>query len=400
MQIADQLHCRTARSWIRIKSVMNTTSDFQIVGGGINGLLLAHELAAAGASVTVVEKGQPGREASWAGGGIVSPLYPWRYDSAITALASWAQDYYPRLAAQLYDETELDIELHTSGLLMLDAEDRVAALDWAHQFGRKMAEIGVDEIYKLEESLARGFKHGLWMPEVANVRNPRLLQALIVSLERRKNVQILASSEVVAWECDKSVVRQMTLRDSETSRCIELPVSQLIVCAGAWSGRLLAGLNTAIGVHPVKGQMLLYKFAKPPIDSIVLTQGRYLIPRHDGHLLAGSTLEYEDFDKTPSMQARQSLQHSAESLLPQLKGQQPIAQWAGLRPGSGDGIPFIGRVGDWQNLHINAGQFRNGLVLAPASSRLMADLLLLRKPIIDPAPYDPCREQESCSRQA
>lgn len=370
---------------------MKTTSDFQIVGGGINGLLLARELAAAGASVTVIEKGQPGREASWAGGGIVSPLYPWRYGAAVTTLASWAQNYYPRLASQLYSETELDIELNISGLLMLDAEDRVAALDWAHQYGRKMAELETDEIYQLEASLAPAFKNGLWMPEVANVRNPRLLQALIVSLERRENVQILTSSEVVAWKCHESVVRQITLRNSDTGRCADLPVSQLIVCAGAWSGRLLAGINAAIDVHPVKGQMLLYKFSRPPIQSIVLTQGRYLIPRHDGHLLAGSTLEYEDFDKSPSIEARQSLQHSAELLLPQLKGQQPIAQWAGLRPGSGDGIPFIGRVGDWQNLHINAGQFRNGLVLAPASARLMADLLLLRKPIIDPAPYDPCR---------
>ena len=370
---------------------MSTTSDFQIVGGGINGLLLARELATAGARVTVIEKGQPGKEASWAGGGIVSPLYPWRYSSAITALASWAQDYYPQLASQLLDETGLDIELKTSGLLMLDAEDRLAALDWADQFGRKMLEIDSAAIYQQEADLAPGFDNGLWMPEVANVRNPRLMRALIASLEQRNNVQLLQSSEVAGWECEGSIVQNIILSNSGTGQHSSLPVSQLIVCAGAWTGRLLAEINATVDVHPVKGQMLLYKFPRPPIQSIVLTQGRYLIPRQDGHVLAGSTLEYEDFDKTPSTQARESLQNSAETLLPQLKGQQPVAQWAGLRPGSGDGIPFIGRVGDWQNLHINAGQFRNGLVLAPASARLMADLLLSRKPIIDPAPYDPAR---------
>lgn len=127
------------------------------------------------------------------------------------------------------------------------------------------------------------------------------------------------------------------------------------------------------------------------MQSIILTDGRYLIPRRDGHLLVGSTLEYRGFDKQPSAGAAQSLQQSARQMLPALASQRPIAQWAGLRPGSGDGIPFIGRIRDYDNLYVNAGQFRNGLVLAPASAELMKNLLLGEEPIVDAAPYDPAR---------
>ena len=370
---------------------MTPGSDFQIVGGGINGLLLARELASSGARVTVLERGSFGREASWAGGGIVSPLYPWRYPASITALASWAQDYYPVLSEALQGETGLDAELTASGLMMLDAEDREEAMLWAQQHLRSMSELDAIAIYAREPDLAAGFTHGLWMPEVANVRNPRLLQALVASLELQSNVEMLSATRVCSWDCRGDTVTELQLADTVSGKRSRLPVSHLIICAGAWSGELLLKAGISLDVHPVKGQMLLYKFEQPPVSSMVLTSGRYLIPRRDGHLLVGSTLEYENFDKTPSAKAREDLQQAAIALLPEIAHHEPVAQWAGLRPGSGDGIPFIGALPGWQNVSINAGQFRNGLVLAPASARLMADILLGRSPIVDPEPYDPGR---------
>lgn len=373
---------------------MNSCSDFQIIGGGVNGLLLARELAAAGASVTLVERRIPGQEASWAGGGIVSPLYPWRYAASITALASWAQAYYPQLAEALMAETGIDVELNSAGLLMLDADDRRAALDWAQRYQRRMSELNASEVSDKEPALASGFESGLWMPEVANIRNPRLLQALLASLKTQSKVQIITNTEVVSWRQQGQAITELQLL-SAAGQQSRLQVSHLVVCAGAWTGSLFGKAGIAIDIHPVKGQMLLYKFQHPPLTSIVLTKGRYLIPRRDGHVLAGSTLEYEEFDKTPSLEARQSLSLSAQQLLPELESMEPIGQWAGLRPGSDDGVPYLGRVPGWNNLSVNAGQFRNGLVLAPASARLMADLLLAREPIIDPMPYDPARRSQT-----
>jgi len=135
--------------------------------------------------------------------------------------------------------------------------------------------------------------------------------------------------------------------------------------------------------------MLLLKPSKPVIASIVLSSGRYLIPRRDGHLLVGSTLEYTGFDKSTSAEAQQSLYASAIALVPALRNAPVIAHWAGLRPGAAQGIPFIGRLPRMRNLSGNAGQFRNGLVLAPASAGLQADLLLGRPPRVNPLPYQP-----------
>jgi len=135
--------------------------------------------------------------------------------------------------------------------------------------------------------------------------------------------------------------------------------------------------------------MLLFEMPQLTINSIVLAAGRYLIPRRDGMLLAGSTLEYSGFDKSATDEARTELLQSARLLLPALAEVEPIGQWAGLRPGAPQGVPFIGKLPFWRNLYVNAGQFRNGLVLAPASTRVLADSLLNRIPILDPTPYAP-----------
>ena len=367
--------------------------DFLVIGAGINGLLLARELAIEGAQVQMLDKGACCQEASWAGGGIVSPLYPWRYRQPVTALASWAQDFYPRLAVDLHQSTGIDPEFSQTGLLMLDAEDEAEALQWARLNKRCMERIDQDFIYHHEPKLAAGFQAGLWMPDVANIRNPRLGQALMADLMARPNVSIREKSQVTQFENKGRRIRSVVVQTGGGES--RFAAENIVLCAGAWSGQLAELTGIELKVEPVKGQMLLYRFQRPPVKSIVLTRGRYAIPRRDGHLLVGSTLEYEHFDKTPTIQARSSLMASAQDLLPVLKGAEPVAQWAGLRPAAPDGVPYIGRLPGYENFYVNAGQFRNGLVLAPASARLLTDLMLQRNPIIDPSPYQPISHQSA-----
>ncbi len=367
------------------------SSDFQIVGGGVIGLLTARELALAGATVTVIERATCCREASWAGGGIVSPLYPWRYSAAVTALASQAQASYPGLCAALLAETGIDPEHEVTGLLMLDAKDAPEALRWAQAAGKPMNELQGSGLSGQEAGLAADFRHALWMPTIANVRNPRLGQALTASLRRHPRVTLLEHTRVlgVDWEEEKGVRKVRALQLEEAGGQRRLPASHVIVAAGAWSGRMLEQAQISVPVAPVKGQMLLYETPRRLLRSIVLHAGRYLIPRRDRHILVGSTLEYADFDKTTTVQALESLRASAIAMLPALADLPVKQHWAGLRPGAPEGIPRIGTLPGWDNLHLNAGHFRNGLVLAPASARLLADLLLGRVPVIDPAPYAP-----------
>jgi len=367
------------------------TRDFQIVGAGVIGLLVARELAAAGATVTLIERGRCCGESSWAGGGIVSPLYPWRYSPAVTALASHAQSAYPALAAALLSETGIDPELETTGLLMLDAEDAPDALDWAAATDRRMQELDGAGIRSREPGLGRHFTHGLWMPDIANVRNPRLGQALLASLRRQSGVEILESTQLLGLTSEslagERLVRKLQIKRHGTPD--QISASQVVIATGAWTGRLLAEAGLTLPVAPVKGQMLLYETPTRLLKSIVLSGGRYLIPRRDNHLLVGSTLEYSDFDKSLTEEAHRSLRQAAVAMLPALEALPVKQQWAGLRPGAPQGVPFIGALAPYRNLHVNAGHFRNGLVLAPASAQLLADLLLARQPAMDPSPYQP-----------
>jgi glycine oxidase len=362
-------------------------SDFLIVGGGVVGLLVARELACSGASVIVLERGQCCREASWAGGGIVSPLYPWRYPDAVTALADWAQSFYPQLAASLLQETGIDPELVQTGLLMLEADDEHQALAWAQRSARPMVRVNSSFIYQHEALLAEGLTRGLWMEDIANIRNPRLGQALIKSLKTMSDVTVMEQAELISIVESNNHVQAIEVVSE--SRTLKISADNYIITAGAWTGSILSKTAKSIPVVPVKGQMLLYKIERPLLKSIVLKAGRYLIPRRDGHILVGSTIEYSEFDKSTTDEALQSLKCSAIEMLPELRKYEPVQQWAGLRPSAPDGIPFIGNVPGYDNLYVNAGHFRNGLVLAPASARLLADILLGNTPVVDPVPYRP-----------
>lgn len=362
-------------------------SDFLICGGGVSGMLVARGLSRRGASVQVIERGYCGREASWAGGGIVSPLYPWRYSEPVTALANRAQDAYPELARALSHETGIDPELTECGLLMLDADDHVEALNWARRHSRPMQAWLASQIYAREPGLAPGSERALYMPAVANIRNPRLVRALAAGLQAHPDVEVSEQSEILRFDTRGDRMTAVWLRQQGQEH--RLQADAFVLTAGAWTGQLLALLGLTLPVVPVKGQMLLYRATEPLLSGVVLSNGRYLIPRRDHHILVGSTLEHTAFDKSITGEAEASLRSSAEQMLPALSALPVLRQWAGLRPGAPDGVPYIGRVPGLSNVYVNAGHYRNGLVLAPASADLLVALLTGTSAGLDPAPYDP-----------
>lgn len=363
---------------------MTHITDCIVVGGGLIGMLTARELAAAGMRVCVLDRGALGQEASWAGGGILSPLYPWRYDAAVNRLAAWGQARYRALAEALARESGVDPEWTPSGMLVLDPEDAEQANTWAAQAGAELEPLDGASARALEPELGADPAGAVWMPAVAQVRNPRLVRALAGSLASG-GIGVHEHTSVDELILDNGKVRGVVAGGRRWhSDCV-------VVAGGAWSAALLGQAAITVPVEPVRGQMVVFRTEPGLVRHIVLWQGRYLIPRRDGHVLIGSTLERVGFDKGTTPEAERSLWETAVRLVPALRDAPVERHWSGLRPGAPGGLPYIGKITEISGLYANTGHFRNGVVLAPASARLLADLLLDRPPIVDPVPYSPGR---------
>lgn len=357
-----------------------TLPDVLIIGGGAIGLLSARELAAHGMRVTILEKGQAGQESSWAGGGILSPVDPWRAAEPILALCRWSQPRYPDLAAQLRDETGIDPEWVQSGFLVACGDEFQAATEWCQRERLDWRPVTSTDLHAIEPNVRLGAEGMLLIPGIAQIRNPRFVRSLRQAVERQ-GVRILEGEQMSEIEVVQGrVAAVMSEKGRHRAGCF-------LLAAGAWSRLLTPKLIPPIQVEPVKGQMLAYRGQPDWLSHIVLSEGRYLIPRRDGVILAGSTVEYADFDKSATDTARAQLERYAGSVLPELKSAEILRHWAGLRPGSPTGIPYICRHTQLSNFYLNCGHFRNGLVTAPASARLITDLILRRTPTLPAENY-------------
>lgn len=340
-----------------------------VIGAGIAGLSAAWQLARRGARVEVLERGEPGRESSWAGAGILSLLLPWNYAGPVTELTERSLALYPDWIGAIRETTAIDPEYRRTGMLVREPYDRKMAASYLASQPATAQPVELSQ-----------FGQGLWLSEVAQVRNPRLIQALLDGL-RKIGVTLHAGVGAINLKADSTHV---TTAVSGTHRW---HADQFVIAAGAWSGNQFGPIATGLPIRPMRGQMLLYKTTPGRLPCILFKDGKYLVPRVDGHILAGSTLEDVGFDKTTTDEARAGLHDFTSRLLPDVAATGPIRHWSGLRPGSPDNIPIISRHPILENLFVNSGHFRYGVTLAPASAELLADLMEGKAPELAPRSF-------------
>lgn len=360
-----------------------------VVGAGAIGLQTARLLALAGCQVRVLDRQRAARESSWAGGGILSPLYPWRYVDPISALAREGHACYADLTASLAQSSGVDAQWTRSGLLCCGVDDASDATAWAQRFGYHAELLDDDQVREVAGPVSPGRlpadsgRAHVWLPEIAQVRTPRLGKALRLSMSAL-GVELLEDQPV-----ERIVVEAARAVGVEVAGQV-LRADRIVVTAGAWTAALLSGLADAVAdtpIAPVKGQMVLFDAEPSAPMPVVLEDGRYLIQRRDGRTLIGSTLESAGFDKSITDDARDDLVAAALSMMPSLAEAPVETQWAGLRPGKLDDLPIIGEHPEIDSLFVNAGHYRNGVILAPGAARLLSELLLEREPFVDPSAF-------------
>ncbi len=337
--------------------------DYIIVGGGIIGMTTARELSMRGASVALFDKGELGKESSWAAGGILSAMRPWAEHPASAELSEHGKALYPEYVASLTEETNIDPEYIRSGLIIIDEEHVAKLTEWARCKCIKIVE-------EFQSSLAHINypEYSILLPEISQIRTSRLLKALHKSLTQL-NVSLFENTEITNLVTNNNQFEHVEFNGNKAT------AGAVIITAGAWSKTLLAKIACEINIKPIRGQMICVKTSNQILDKMILDGGHYLIPRKDGHILIGSTMEEVGFVNETTASARKELMDWATSLMPDIRTAAVIKQWAGLRPSNAQGKPIITQVADFKNIYLNTGHFRKGILQAPVSAKLLVDTL-------------------------
>jgi glycine oxidase len=337
--------------------------DVAIVGGGIIGLTCAYFLAKAGLSVEVFDRGDMGKEASWAGAGIIPPGNPAKAATPIDKLRAIGSVRFPEFSAELRELTGLDNGYLKCGGIEFIEEDPTEILDLWRNEGIVVDRLPPHVLHVTEPTLGHIPGEPYYLPDCAQVRNPRHLQALIAACERRR-VTLHPNARVEEIPFDRSRPERSTM------------ASRVLVAAGAWSENFITETHKrGPGVHPVRGQIVLLKTPERVIRRVLMLGKRYLVPRMDGHVLVGSTEEPEAFfEKANTAEAVADLIGLAVRTVPALASAELVKCWSGLRPGTPDGLPFIGPVPGWANVFVATGHFRAGVQLSIGTAQAITEL--------------------------
>lgn len=375
--------------------------DCCIIGGGVVGLSIARELAGRGVAVRVLARDTERSTASWAAAGIFPPAPRHARETPGEALTGWSDELHRQWSRELLEETGIDNGLATCGGLHLAGDDaRLSALEamaisWRSRNARceMLAAASVPDVEPgLGDAVRQGvIVGGMFLPDESQIRPPRHLDAVRRSCQNR-GVEISDGATVTAIPVADDRIEGVEVTTAAGVR-ETVRADAYCLAAGAWSGGLAAQLNLQFETRPVRGQIALLRFPRPVLSRVINMGVDYLLPRADGRLLVGSTLEDAGFDGSTTAEAIDRLRKVAANLLGDISSASLEHAWAGLRPGSVDGLPSIGRLPECRNGFIATGHFRAGLHQATGTAVLIADLITGKQPRIELAAFAPDRKR-------
>ena len=350
------------------------TWDVIVIGGGIIGLSLAIALRKRGATVLVVERGEPGREASHAAGGMLVDC-PLETPPVLQSLVTASARVYPEFAYELEVESRMKVDLRDQGTFLFASPkhtERDAAFVASHPLPGTLTE--------LEPALTPPQLSALYLKERSV--DPRALTAAAWKIAKNREIDFSSGDEVTAVTVTEG--RAVGVKTVKT----QFHAAKIVNCAGAWSGQI--GPH-AFPTRPVKGQMLcLIMPSHTLLKHVIRSPEAYLIPRSDGRLLVGATVEEAGFDKRTDVPTIQRLHRAAIALVPKLADAKILEDWAGLRPGTPDALPILGAT-QTPGYYVATGHFRDGILLAPITAEVMAAVIEGRKPEYDLSAFSPSR---------
>ena len=350
------------------------TWDVIVIGGGIIGLSLAIALRKRGATVLVVERGEPGREASHAAGGMLVDCSA-ETPPALQPLALASARMYPEFTYELEAESGLKVDLRDQGTIVFPPAEHVH-----ERPGFTLASLLPAPLGELEPALAEPDRPAFYLKERSV--DPRALVRAALETAKRRGTDFSAGNMVTAVNLSDG--RATGVTTSKTT----FRASKVVNCGGAWSSQIAPH---AFPTRPVKGQMLcLIMPARTLLKHVVRSPEAYLIPRSDGRLLVGATVEEAGFDKRTDPTTIRRLHHAAMALVPKLGDAKILEDWAGLRPGTPDALPILGATAT-PGYYVATGHFRDGILLAPITAEIMAAVMEGRQPDYNLAPFSPAR---------